>query len=45
MFKFIVYVFILLFKIKIAEIHLTKDNLDQVCNCNSSQSTKIELKT
>jgi hypothetical protein len=28
----------LLFKITIAQIHLTKDNLDQVCNYESSQA-------
>jgi len=39
MLKFIIY--FLLFEIAIAQIRLTKDNLDQVCRCNSSQSTKI----
>ncbi len=45
MFKFIinVYALILLFKITIAQIHLTKSNLDELCNCKSSQSISIDL--
>ena len=45
MFKFIInfYVLILLFKLTIAQIHLTKENLNQVCRCNSSQSISINL--
>ena len=42
MFKFIIN--FLLFKITIAQIHLTKDNLNQVCNCVSSAAlTWIDL--
>jgi hypothetical protein len=45
MFKTIknVYVFILLFKITIAQINLTKNNLDQVCGCKSSQKVVISI--
>ncbi len=38
-----VYVLILLFKIIKAQIDLTQDILDQVCNCRSSQSKEIYL--
>ncbi len=36
-------VLILLFKITIAQIHLTKDNLNQVCKCETSFSDDMIL--
>ena len=41
MFKFFIH--FLLLKITIAQIHLTKYNLNSVCNWNSSQSNSIYL--
>jgi hypothetical protein len=42
MLKFIIN--FLLFKITIAQIHLTKNNLNLVCKCQSTQSYYIDLK-
>jgi Leucine-rich repeat (LRR) protein len=41
MFKLIIN--FLFFNITIAQIHLTKDNLDQVCGCKASQTAFIIL--
>ncbi len=32
-----------MFKLTIAQIHLTRDDLDQVCNCESSQAAILYL--